>query len=496
VYSAATGIVTFTGLPATLASGGSIGPIGVSYTQPPSGKSTITVAATSVTLDPNPANNTATAIVSGAAAEVMGTVYLDNNQDGLYDTGDTPIAGAVVQLFIGARLIATTTTNATGAYTFTSQVAGSYSVAAAPLAGNLSDTPTPVTVMIGGPIPAIANFGQIPAGAVGALVLVKTTPSVDISAGQSVPYTIIATNPRTTAVVNATVTDLIPAGFRYRAGSGSVNGRRLDPTVSGRLLSWTHLSFAAGEKKTFMLVLTAGAGVVGGEYINQATAYNGLTNTLISNVATATVRIVADPTFDCPDLIGKVFDDANANGYEDPGEKGIAGVRLVTAQGLVVTTDAEGRYHIVCPVIPDSQLGSNFIVKLDERTLPSGYRLTTDNPETVRLTAGKVSKLNFGATIHHVVRVEVNAAAFDGSALTPPVLDRLERLVGTLKTQAYVIRLAYQASDESDAIVKPRMQALAAAVAAQWKSQAIGYPLRTEEDIVRGAKAAAPGSAP
>jgi uncharacterized repeat protein (TIGR01451 family) len=496
VYSAASGIVTFTGLPTTLASGGSIGAISVSYTQPPSGKSTITVAASSATLDPNPANNTATALVSGAPAQVMGTVYLDNNQDALFDSGDTPIAGAVVQLFIGTRLIATTTTNANGAYTFTSQVAGSYSVAVAPLAGNLSDTPTPLTVMIGGPTPAIANFGQIPAGAVGALVLVKTTPSVDISAGQSVPYTIIATNPRTTAIVNATVTDLIPAGFRYRAGSGSLNGRRLDPTVNGRLLSWTRLSFAPGEKKTFMLVLTAGAGVVGGEYINQASAYNGLTSTLISNVATATVRIVADPTFDCPDLIGKVFDDANANGYEDAGEKGIAGVRLVTAQGLVVTTDAEGRYHIVCPVLPDSQVGSNFIVKVDERTLPSGYRLTTDNPETVRLTAGKVSKLNFGATIHHVVRIEVNAAAFAGGALTPEVQDRIERLVGTLKTQAYIIRLAYQATDESDAAVKLRLQALDVFVAAQWKSQAIGYPLRTEQDIVRGAKPAAPGSAP
>jgi len=496
LYSAATGVVTLTGLPTSLASGSSLGPIGVSYTQPPSGKSTITASATSATLDPNLANNTATSTVSGAPAQVMGSVYIDNNQDALFDAGDTPIAGAIVQLFIGSRLIATTTTNATGAYTFTSQVSGSYSVAAAPLPGNLSDTPTPVTVMIGGLTAAVVNFGQIPAGAVGALVLAKTTPLVDISAGQSVPYTITATNPRTTAIVNATVTDLIPAGFRYRAGSGSVNGRRLDPTVSGRQLTWTHLSFAPGEKKTFMLVLTAGAGVVGGEYINQAMAYNGLTNTLISNVATATVRIVADPTFDCPDLIGKVFDDANANGYEDPGEKGIAGVRLVTAQGLVVTTDAEGRYHIVCPVIPDSQLGTNFIVKVDERTLPSGYRLTTDNPETVRLTAGKVSKLNFGATIHHIVRIEVNAAAFDGNALRPEVLDRIERLVGTLKTQAYVIRLAYQAFDETDAAVKTRMQGLKDAVAAQWKAQAISYPLRTEDDIVRGARAAAPGPAP
>jgi hypothetical protein len=232
--------------------------------------------------------------------------------------------------------------------------------------------------------------------------------------------------------------------------------------------------------------------------VNQTTAYNGVTNALISNVATATVRVVGDPTFDCPDLIGKVFDDANANGVEDPGEQGIAGVRLVTAQGLLVTTDAQGRYHIVCPVMPDAAIGSNFIVKVDERTLPSGYRLTTDNPETIRLTAGKVSKLNFGATIHHVVRIEVNDAAFQGSELRAEVAGRVDALVTSMQDKAFVVRLAYEAADESDAVIKTRMQSLREALAAVWKSHEMRFPLRIEEDIVRGSPArdAGGGTAP
>jgi hypothetical protein len=291
---------------------------------------------------------------------------------------------------------------------------------------------------------------------------------------------------------------LVPAGFRFRLGSGTLNGRKLDPSVSGRTLSWTHLQFAAGEKKTFTLVLTAGAGVIGGDYVNQSAAYNGATNDLISNMATATVRVVGDPTFDCPDLVGKVFDDANANGVDDPGEQGIAGVRLVTAQGLLVTTDAQGRYHIVCPVQPDAALGSNFIVKVDERTLPSGYRLTTDNPETVRLTAGKASKLNFGATIHHVVRVEVDDAAFDGDQLRAEVAGRVDALVTSMRDKAFVVRLAYQADGESDAAIGIRMGALREALGAIWKSHDVRFPLRVEEDIVRGktAPGASGGTAP
>jgi uncharacterized repeat protein (TIGR01451 family) len=493
-YDAGTGVLTLTGMPGSMVSGTTLGPIGLSFLQPLSGASSVTAAITASTLDTQPANNNATAKIVGAAAQVTGIVYLDNNQDAVFDSGDTPLAGTAVQLFIGGRLVATATTGANGSYTFTGQVPGAYTVAVTALPGNVGDTPSPEKVTIGGAADIVVNFGEIPKSALGALVLTKTTPLVNISAGQSVPYTITAVNSQATPIFNSTVTDLVPAGFRYRAGSGRVNGVRQDPVVSGRLLSWTHLHFAPGEQKTFTLVLTAGAGVAGGDYVNESTAYNGVTNSLISNLATATVRIVGDPTFDCPDLIGKVFDDANANGVEDPGEKGIAGVRLVTAQGLLVTTDAQGRYHIVCPLMPGAA-GSNFIVKLDERTLPSGYRLTTDNPETVRLTAGKVSKLNFGATIHHVVRIEVSDTAFDGTELRAEVAARVDAIVVSMKDQAFVLRLAYAAGTETDAAIAPRMQALRAAVTAIWKARDVHYPLRMEEDIVREAAAGARGGA-
>jgi hypothetical protein len=54
-------------MPATLASGASVGPITVSYTQLPAGTSTVTASVNSTTLDPNPANNTATATIAGVA---------------------------------------------------------------------------------------------------------------------------------------------------------------------------------------------------------------------------------------------------------------------------------------------------------------------------------------------------------------------------------------------------------------------------------------------
>ena len=55
----------------------------------------------------------------------------------------------------------------------------------------------------------------------------------------------------------------------------------------------------------------------------------------MSNEATATVRLVPDPDFDCTDVMGKVYDDANRNGRQDPGEPGLPGIRLVSTTSVL-----------------------------------------------------------------------------------------------------------------------------------------------------------------
>lgn len=103
--------------------------------------------------------------------------------------------------------------------------------------------------------------------------------------------------------------------------------------------------------------------------------------------------------FECADVIGKVFDDRNGNGYQDQGEAGLPGVRVATTEGWLVFTDNHGRFHVTCAARPESGIGSNFIMKVDTRSLPTGYQLTTENPGMVRLTAGRLAKLNFGASV-------------------------------------------------------------------------------------------------
>src|SRR5204863_9983045 len=164
---------------------------------------------------------------------------------------------------------------------------------------------------------------------------------------------------------------------------------------------------------TLKLLLVVGAGVNGGEFVNRAQAMNSGTGNAMSEEATATVRIVPDPTFDCTDVTGKVFNDANRNGRQEDGEEGLPGVSVVTPRGLQATTDKYGRYHITCAVVPNENRGSNFVLKLDDRTLPSGYRMTTDQVQIQRITSGKALQVNFGASIHRVVSIDLLDAAFE-----------------------------------------------------------------------------------
>jgi large repetitive protein len=318
----------------------------------------------------------------------------------------------------------------------------------------------------------------------GAIVVTKVTPKVNVSRGELVPYTITARNTLNGTLTGINIADRLPAGFQYRVGSARVDNVAMEPVQLGRVLTWPNLNFTAQAVKTIDLLLVVGAGVREGEHVNQAYAINSFVDTVVSDVAEATVRIVPDADFDCTDILGKVFDDRNVNGMQDEGEPGLPAVRLATVNGLLVTTDQHGRYHITCPMIANEARGSNFILKLDVRTLPTGYRMTTGNPETIRLTRGKFATLNFGASIHRVVRVDVNAMAFEGDQPGATYKDRLKQMMTTLAERPSVLRIAYANATDDARLVRQRMDNLIAFIRACWAEDEDRYRLSIEEEIM------------
>jgi large repetitive protein len=319
----------------------------------------------------------------------------------------------------------------------------------------------------------------------GSLSITKTTPLLNVTRGQLVPYTITVSVVLGASAQGVQVVDRYPAGFRYIKGSARLNGVPTEPTDTAGQLAWKGLNFDSDDHPTITLLLAVGAGVGEGEFTNRAQAIFGLTGQPLSGEATATVRVVPDQTFDCTDVLGKVFDDVNRNGRQDPGEKGLPGVRVVTAQGLAATTDQYGRFHITCAIVPNEFRGSNFVLKLDDRTLPSGFRLSTDQLQIKHATAGKALKFDFGASIYRVVAIDLSDAAFEPgkTEIREQWKPRLDVLLGELRKAPSLLRLSYVADTEDASLVDRRMQAVKRQLTEAWGVEKDRYALTIEPEV-------------
>jgi hypothetical protein len=300
--------------------------------------------------------------------------------------------------------------------------------------------------------------------------------------GEKVPFVIEA---RLVSINPARIVDIMPAGFDFVPGSATVNGIAISPTVDGNRLTFDGLSPDATGTIKLELVLIANVAVTTGPKINKAQLVDPSNGTTLAT-AQATVTIVVDHVFDCGDVIGKVFDDKNRDGYQDKGEPGLPGVRLVTVKGVQITTDKDGLFHVPCAELPDPSIGSNFVLKLDTRTLPSGYRITTENPRIVRLTAGKATKLNFGASVGRVVKFDVTGDAFvaNSTSLKPKWAAAVDKLIGILADERSTLRLTYIAKVDGSKLAADRLNKLENLVVLKWKERGANYVLPIEKRLI------------
>ncbi|MBV2360789.1 DUF11 domain-containing protein [Thalassococcus sp. CAU 1522] len=352
------------------------------------------------------------------------------------------------------------------------------------------------------------------------VVATKTADRETAVFGETVNYTLSFRNDTLNTYAGAQVVDRLPVGLNYTPGTARIDGVAVDPVVSGRTLVWTtDLAASATAVLTYSVRVARQGGF--GERENRAYLQDAFGRRL-SNVARAVVRIDPEHVFDCSDVIGKVFDDRNGNGYQDGpdslpaqiidrdyiagadgkggkaavlpvqpetvnrDEPGIPDVRLVTPNGLIITTDEFGRFSVPCAALP-RDIGSNFQLKLDTRTLPSGYRVTTENPRNIRLTAGKLAKLNFGASLSNLVNIDLADRAFaPGQADASPALDQaLDGLLGQIADTPSTIRLTYVLeAGEGPELGRARLRVLEQTLKRKWRGTG-RYKLIIERQIVR-----------
>jgi uncharacterized repeat protein (TIGR01451 family) len=187
-----------------------------------------------------------------------------------------------------------------------------------------------------------------------------------VEAGDIIPYTVHVENLGTALLEHTRVSDLLPRGFRYLKGSTLVDGAGFaDPTGSGQQLSWDLGSLEPGRQRvlSYRCVVSADAPV--GEALNQVAASGtSVGGTLGASLpAAASVRVRSSLLAERAIILGRLFEDLNRNGVPDPGEPGVAGVRLYLEDGSFVISDSEGQYSFT-----GLSVGAH-VVKIDRSTL-------------------------------------------------------------------------------------------------------------------------------
>ena len=283
------------------------------------------------------------------------------------------------------------------------------------------------------------------------ITITKEASTQTGAVGDFVRYSINIENTGERAVP-VLISDDLPKGFRYQAGTARINGALIDdPAISGNgeQLTFTTGVIPAASTVELSYVTEIAAGAQLGEAVNSAVAVNG-GGAPISNRAEAAIYIQEDLLRSRLTIVGRVVEDACDPEEDWPREItdgiGVPGVRLYMETGAYVVTDEDGLFHF------EDVEARTHVVQLDEVTIPQGYELVQCEDNTryagspyskfVDAKGGSVWRANFYLKNNNAdkgLRVEESA--------TSEATEYLKYDVEWLNKQQLELAWAYPAAD-------------------------------------------------
>ncbi len=218
------------------------------------------------------------------------------------------------------------------------------------------------------------------------LVLELTTPRYQRELGEVPDFTVLVRNTGRSPLQNVIVSNLLPNGFTYVAGSSARGGRPdaanrsriADPSGGvGPTISWPIGDMAPGQviRIDYRAVIRTGASF-NIDNITRSLAVSDAPGLRVeSNTATVPIKLERG-VFETRGIIaGKIYVQCDCDSIpgQGNGEVGIPGVRVVLEDGTGAITDSEGKYNII-----NVRAGMH-VVKVDWTTLPEGATLVVLN---------------------------------------------------------------------------------------------------------------------
>ena len=226
--------------------------------------------------------------------------------------------------------------------------------------------------------PTLANvyglFGNLPMFRAQNIAVTKTVDRSFSASGDRLVYTLTFQNVGP-SLATTTIVDTLPQGVVYAPGTGRVDNVREEPKIAGRVLTWKIPTLATQHAIVFAAVILPGT-EENTTLTNNVTVSAAAPNepgTILSGSAFASTAVVAGVFTDQTIITGRVFYDIRKTGEFDPGDLGIAGVRIYLEDGESIVTDSTGRYDF-----PGVKPGMH-VLKLDVTTLPATAKPYADS---------------------------------------------------------------------------------------------------------------------
>ena len=284
-------------------------------------------------------------------SSLAGFVYVDANNNGVKETGETSIPNTTVSLTgtddLNASVSLTTTTDATGAYSFNNLRPGSYTI---------SET-QPTAYLDGKTTQGTPGTGTVGDNVISAITLAQNVAGTNNNFGELLPGV--------SSLSGFVYLDVNEDGVKG-AGEAPIPGTTITltgTTTTGTQVSLTTTTDANGaytfsnlQAGTYTIRETQPTGYLDGS-TSQGTPGNGTTgDDFIGNITLAQGVNGTNNNFGellPSSLSGYVYVDPNNNGIKEPGETPLSGV-TITLTGtndlgkpvtVVTTTDSSGAYN-------------------------------------------------------------------------------------------------------------------------------------------------------
>ena len=262
------------------------------------------------------------------------------------------------------------------------------------------------------PVQVKSNTVRMPvqAGATG-LEIIKIGDRASLEPGDAISYRLQVRNTGTVPITNLQVKDTLPLGFKFLpkspvAAIANVNGTPTGPaspvtaTVSGSVVTFGYPELQPAQSMIIAYAALTSPDAVRGSGRNSAIAFGespgGPVN---SNVASHRVVVRAGIVSDCGTLIGRVFEDKNFDGEQQPGEPGIPNAVVFLEDGNRVMTDPDGLFSLPY-VLAGFHTGTLDLTSLPGYSLaPNLYRIDKNSSSrSVRLEPSGMARMNFAVT--------------------------------------------------------------------------------------------------